>query len=226
MQFQNNFDLEEFIAYLLPGFLFLGSIAIERATTLNGLLVALDKLSSGFVGGFVFVVMFVTLSLILGHVSSVFTRSVQRPLINAIFGDPEEAILNEGRTTALTRFFTPELSSAIRDRFEAVFGLDPLAAGIRPAVPRMIRGYVFERSENTTSIRRQIVRHRAICGNLVVPVLATTLYGSIAIGPLGYLGALAIAGALLWKQRDLDVRESKEIYLNFLVITAAPEQPA
>lgn len=164
MQFQNNFDLEEFLAYLLPGFLMLGVLIFEYKGWFAGLYQALPPGTSEFFSVFLLIVLFVTVSVVLGHVFSLVSRFVWRTLTNLLCGDPEKAIF-----AAKHRYFTPTLNQLIAGRFAHVFGIAMNEQGIRNAVPRLIRSYVFTRSQTAAVSRERIVRSRAICSRASPP---------------------------------------------------------
>jgi hypothetical protein len=217
MQFHNNFDLEEFLAYLLPGFLFLGILILEHKPWFATVFQVLPAGTSDFFTVFLLVVLFITISVILGHVFSLASRYVWRVLTNLLFGDPEKAIF-----ATSDAYFTTALNQLLANRFARVFGAAMNDDGIRPAVPRLIRSYVFTRSQSASVARERIVRSRSICSNLITPILIIAALGPLNI-PLSARIALAVVALLLLiKQRDLDVRESKEIYLTFAALTDAP----
>ena len=218
MQFQNNFDLEEFLAYLLPGFLFLGWYILEYKTAIASISQAFPAGTSDFFIVFVLIVLFVTVSVILGHVFSLASRFVWRTLTNRFVGDPEQLVFssNDG-------FFSPPLNALIAGRFLQVFGVEMTEVSIRRAVPRLVRSYVFTQSPPAATSRERIVRSRSICSNLVTPLLAIAVLGGLGMSVTARIILVAAALLLLLKQRDLDVRESKEIYLTFVALTEPPQ---
>lgn len=234
LQFQNTFDLDEFLAYLFPGSLFLGVLLLNDGRgVFDAYATAANQTSELFIGAMVFVV-FLGASLICGHVFSIISRVLWRPLLNWLAGeDPERAIFHlkkEDRIAPpkwplgrvfgrLDAFFTVELNAKLDAAFQQVYGSSIGDKGIRPAVPRMIRSYAFANSARANASREQIVRSRSICANLATPVLFLAATGPFDMDWIWRVGLLACGILLLCKQRDLDLREAKETYLYFLAIT-------
>lgn len=222
MQFQNNFDLEEFLAYLLPGFLFWLGVAISYPDALASTFVPLKDRTSELLAGFILSVSFIAASLLAGHVFSFVSRRVWQPFVNIFGADPERVIFTHlrGRSSAALRaFFSPSILLLIKARFQQIYGVDYDTDEVAPATPRMIRAAVAREGSAVTATRQQVVRARALCSNMVTPVLilpwllplAAPSWVTITIGIL-------IAAMLLLKQRELDVREVKETYLAFIAI--------
>lgn len=216
MEFRSTFDLEDFLAYLLPGFLMLGVLIFDYRDWFAGLYQGLPPGTSEFFSAFLLIALLVTVSVVLGQIFSLVSRFVWRTLTNLLLGDPEEAIFS-----AKHHYFTPTLNQLIARQFARVFGASMTEEGIRDAVPRLIRSYVFTRSQNAAVSRERIVRSRSICSNLVSPVLIIAFLGPFNMNWCVRAALVLTALLLLIKQRDLDVRETKEIYLTFAAITGA-----
>lgn len=228
MQFQNNFDLEEFLAYLLPGFLVLGFSTLLNIEILTTLQQRFSSTNSGIEFTFLFIVIFVTASIVVGHGISFLVRKVVRWAMNRALSDPEELIATDPLSKGAAKFLDSEAVKWLQTEFAATFGKSPTEVAIKQLAPRLIRTYVFEESARIGATRDAIVRHRSICANLAVALIlvAGLVWFDAASGaffpPLAAAAKigllLVLASILLAKQRDLDIRETKEIYIGFLVL--------
>jgi hypothetical protein len=212
VQFQNNFDFGEFLAYLLPGALlfFAFNLLFGRSVDLlsSG---ETDLLQSyGSVLGIIFVV---AISIAAGHLCSVWTRWVLRPLAWRLGGNPRLDILKSS-----SAFYSGEFRRRLALKFSEVVGVSMLDAEIAPAVPRLIRSHVLNKMPATFILRERHVRARGLCGNLSAPLLIFFLIFLAQGQCLLALATLLGTCALFVKQQDLDVREWKEIYTAFLTI--------
>lgn len=166
---------------------------------------------------FFFIVFFITVSLAIGHLCSVFARNILRPVLHLVFGDPEISIFASSHSFSTDkRFYSAPFISAISRRFTKVFGLEMEDSHLKSAVPRMIRTYVFLHGPAALVIRSRIVRARSICGNLVVPIFLAILLFYPELGRIYSAVLIASAALLIVKQVSLDIRESKEVYTAFL----------
>lgn len=228
MQFQNNFDLEEFLAYLLPGFLVLGFVALLNVESLVGIQQRFPGASSGIEFAFLFITLFVTASIVVGHAISFVVRKFARWAMNRVLSDPEQLIAADPQSTGAGKFVDNGTIQWLQTEFAATFGKEPTDPAIKQVAPRLIRAYVFEESARIGATRDAIVRHRSICANLAIALIlvAGLVWFDAAGGALlppsaaaAKIGALLILALILFaKQRDLDIRETKEIYVGFLVL--------
>lgn len=225
MKFQNTFDIEEFLAYLLPGFLLLATFILNDPARLDKVISTTTEERAEFLTGFILSIQFVTISVLLGHASSVVARHVVRPMMNRLLGDPEECLTRGATPFGLATVFTPEIKAIIRKQFEQRFGLESMSPNVQKSVPRLIRNYVFQNAERVELLRQKIVRQRAICANMIPPLILILVWRPLNIDGNAILWIVAILGLLIAKQRDLDIRETKEIYLNFLALNAHQGSP-
>lgn len=209
---QANFDLEEFIAYLLNGSLLL--IAVNQYIPLSGILFSIeifkaDSLPQNVVNTLVFA----AAAILGGHISSIISRYIIRHLIWRFVERPR----NLPFTSEGSNFWTQNLRETIQRKTNQVFNELDVELNSRSS-PRLIRSYVLCHSREISEIRVRIVRARSLCANAVFPLL---LFSGGLIWAQSYLlGAVLAVCALLLalKQHDLDTREWKEIYLGFLAL--------
>jgi hypothetical protein len=142
MQVHNNFDLEEILAYIVPGFLFLSVLLVQYSGFVSVPYDTIGKGTSEFFAVTLALVLFIAVSMILGHIFSLASRFVWRSLINTLFGDPENAIFERCHP-----FFTPRLNDLLATRFQQIFDVPMTDGAIRLAVPRLIRSVVVTRSD-------------------------------------------------------------------------------
>jgi hypothetical protein len=219
MHFSANFDLDEFLAYLIPGGLLLAVIAWMNFELLEHLIP--KEMPKGLLGSLLTLSSVIALALASGHALSIFSRVVVRTVLNAAFGDPDDIIFRDARRSrsfgAFTAYFSDEVIVAIESKFNTIFGHAASAPGYRLAAPRIIRSYVISANTAVRVQRERIVRTRAMCANLFIPclLLAIVLFrgGGAAAGSLLFSASLL----LIAKQRILDVRETKEVYIGFIV---------
>jgi hypothetical protein len=217
MQFQNNFDLEEFLAYLLPGFTCIVLLYAKWSSNFVQFVPSLNKYGPEYLILFLSIVFCVALSLALGHLCSVFSRFVIRPLLYAVLFDPEKSIIPSRQRRGIEKsFYSPTITKKIAERFTRIFDLDLNDPGVQASVPRLIRAYVFSKTPASLIVRDRIVRARSLCSNLIPAISLAIILFYNSLGTV-YCIVLAISAALLViKQFSLDIRESKEIYTTFL----------
>lgn len=213
MVFHNSFDLNEFLAYLLPGSLLLIAAHYFFGPALAAIFasqIAPLTTSAGVLG----LVSYFAAALAAGHLASVWTRVIMRPLSRLINRNARMLPLGASES----KFYGPGVKAAIQERFSSTFKMKLEDPAVSAAAPRLIRSYVLQNSQTTTAARDQIVRARSLCGNLTLPLLVFAL---ILIQQRNYILAALTAVtvvALVYKQADLDIREWKEIYTGFLAL--------
>lgn len=218
-----NFDIDEFIAYLLNGGLFIGAfLYIFPDTQATRLL--LDEQRTAPQYELVILVGVAAAALVAGHVSSMASRFIVRRATWWLLGRPREAPFS----AKIGQFWTEEVCLALQRRFEEEFGsklvYGPSRDQMKTLAPRMIRTSVIGRNSSIMSIRERIVRARSFCANSVLP-LAVFAVGLIVEQNFVVGGVvLIIALLMVVKQHDLDVREWKEIYVGFLVTASSDEE--
>ncbi len=217
MHFETNFDLDEFLAYLVPGSICSIILYIKFSPMVITVIPKLNQYGPEYAILFLFTVFFIAISLAIGHLCSVLGRNIIRPLIYLIFGDPDFSIFvfRHGFWTD-KEFYSVPLTKAVSNRFKAAFGLAMEDRKLVRAVPRLIRSYVFLRAPMAIVVRDRIVRARSICGNLIFPTLLAII---LFYADLGFVYSGALLGSailLIVKQMSLDSRESKELYAAFL----------
>ncbi len=214
-----NFDLEDFVAYLLNGGLMVAALSMLTGTTLEKLMADVD-VPAGDTSSLFLIVVSVALILIAGHVSSVFSRYVTRRTIWWLVGSPRErpfSYANESIFGDERSLWNNELSVRLREALAVLQTFSNEQDLIR-AAPRLIRSYVLERSERLRERRNRLVQARSICANAVLPMLLFALHFLRSDQPAMVLLTLVTVVILLCKQHDLDRREWKEIYVGFLVL--------
>ena len=221
MGFSSSLDLDELFSYFLSGSVFIAIFAIGHPDTVNTLLDLAKPLSGTPIATIMQSVLFLGLSLNLGHVFSVLVRTFQRRLINSVLGDPRQAIfpiIGSGlKRRAAPEFFNKEFRQAVANKFESVFKKKPSEL---PALslPRLIRSYVFHNSESAIGIRERIVRARSFCANMAISLTTASIFNFCALTLEIHMAIWGIAILLIFKQRSLDLREAKEIYTHFLAL--------
>lgn len=217
MQFQNNFDLEEFLAYLLPGFGCCVLLYVKWGPEIQHFTPLLSKYGSETLILFLSIVFFITLSFAIGQLCSVFSRFALRPIIHRLYFDPEFSIIASRQKRKVERkFYPPTITQLISEKFLKIFGFDMNAPEVQIAVPRLIRAYVLTRAPTALAIRDRIIRSRSLCANFVAPVLLTIVLFAANLGFLHSFMLVGCALALIIRQVSLDIRESKELYTEFL----------
>jgi hypothetical protein len=206
-----DFDIDEFLAYLLPGALVVILIySIFGADSVRDVL-NLKFFEPEYTRALLGLSAYLGLTLAAGHVASLWSRIVVQPLIRVVVGNPKKAIFG-GSDKA---FYTPELRKAISDKFANVFKFSLETAGEK-AAPLMIRAHVLQHSSAAVTIRERVVRARSLCGNLTFPLIMFVVlliyrgYWLFAAVPF------AIAVLLAVKQHLLDRREYRAINSYFV----------
>lgn len=207
---QVNFDVDEFLAYLLTGCFLLVSIGRFSPHMLNDF-ISFGLSEKGVHVTFVTVVAAAALILVLGHLSSVVARGVTRSVLHGFFFNPRYMIFY----SVDDKFWNRPFKQRVYDNFMTNFGYTVSGKIQSEAAPRLIRSYVLNHYPATREIRNRIVRARSLCANSVLPVTIFSLslfkVGNIMSGSAFFILALS----MLWKQHDLDIREWKEIYTAF-----------
>jgi hypothetical protein len=214
---QVNFDLDEFIAYILNGGLVLvalnGLIPIDVITQLDTFFPA--DAGASAVGK---TVLIAALSLLAGHISSVFARRVLRPLIRRMSKASRLKPWENGHwKKGGSAFWTEELCKNLQTAFVQAFP-SLTVEGSKLAAPRLVRSFVIQRSSAVRETREHIVRARSLCANAILPL---GLFVGLAVqGDTFVIAGLLVAAicVLISKQTDLDHREWKEIYTGFLAL--------
>jgi hypothetical protein len=219
MQFQNNFDLEEFLAYLLPGFVCSLLVFSRWSSEIAAFVPSLNRYGPEYAILFICITLFITVSLALGHLCGLFARNLLRPFLNLLLGDPEQSIiLSRQRRWTDKGFYSAPFLEAVSARFKSVFGLTLDDRLLWKAAPRLIRSYVIVRSPIVAVVRDRVVRSRSLCANMVLPAVAAAIIFRSELSWQLLVSLLVVAILLVVKQVSLDIRESKEIYTAFLVL--------
>ncbi len=205
-----DFDLDEFLAYLLPGALLVilghGVFGFGLASKNLDLKLPAPEVAAAVLALFAYL----GLSLAAGHVASIWTRGVLQPLVRSMAGDPQSAIFGGSDR----RFYTAHFRRLVSEKFEQVFRT-PMGE-MEAAAPLMIRAYVLKRSAAAITVRERVVRARSLCGNLTLPA---TLFVVVLLWFDQYWQAivpLVIAAILAVKQHLLDQREYRSINSYFI----------
>jgi len=243
VELKNNFDINEFLGYILPGSLLLLWLQYTAADLdVSGLQTQWQGMPTAYAGVLI-IVLFIAGSMICGYLCSIFTRFFMRPLVWMFNGNPRKVVLYaqdgctwldklraaiakrfpEKQPVTEDRFYSPAVLKKISDQFHAVYGLDLKDPTIANAAPRMIRSYVLQNSQAAFFFRERVVRTRAFCGHLALPLLligvSLFLNGQVILGFLD----MGLVILLTWKQSDLDEREWKEIYMSFIGLSPLKE---
>lgn len=214
-----NFDLEDFVAYILNGCLLIAALSMLTGITFESL-TAGTSVPEGDTASFFLIGVSMALILVAGHASSVFSRYVTRRATWWFVGSPRERPFGYSREPVFGgggALWNDDLLTRLRNALDDLQTFDQDLDRIR-AAPRLIRSYVLERSERLRERRSRLVQARSVCANAVLPMLLFALH-SLLNGQLAvFLMSLGTAAILLCKQHDLDRREWKEIYVGFLVL--------
>lgn len=207
-----NFDIDEFLAYLLPGALVVilahSVFGADAARNMLDLKLPEPNFTTAVLGLFAYL----GLSLAAGHVASFWSRFVVQPLTRRIAGDPQTAIF--GGSDHL--FYSEEFRTLVADKFESLFNVPMRSPGMEEAAPQMIRAHVLKSSPAAVSIRERIVQARSMCGNFTFPlVLFAVLLVWRGHWPHALL-VVVIAAVLAAKQHLLDRREYRSINSYFI----------
>lgn len=157
------------------------------------------------------VIAITALILVLGHLSSVITRSITRPLLHGVFFNPRKKIFHSGND----KFWNSDFKERVYENFYTIFGYSVSEENKPDSTPRLIRSYVLNHYSATREIRDRIVRARSLCANSVLPVILFALSSFKTGNHVSGTALLFLALSMLWKQHDLDNREWKEIYTAF-----------
>jgi hypothetical protein len=202
-----DFDIDEFLAYLLPGALIV--ILARSVATTDAVRDILDlKLfEPEFARTLIGVSAYLGASLAAGHVASVWTRFVVQPLVRAIFGNPQSAVFGQSDS----HFYTPQFRKLVHDKFNTIFNAAIDSPGMRGPALQMIRAHVLRNSSAAITVRERVVRARSLCGNMTLPVILFALLLFHSAHVTYGLVLLAIAVLLAAKQHLLDQREYRSI---------------
>lgn len=214
-----NFDIDDFIAYLLSGALMLISL-VQMCPSIIEIVVKnyTFSLKNQLAVEVLSILSLMSVVLLLGHVSSIFSRSHVRPLLRKFLFNPRmDALFDE---LYVDEFWSNEFKRKIFTNFNNKFGVD--INECKDAAPRIIRSYVVNNNAETKEVREKIVRTRSLCSNCTLPIFVLTLTSFIqailkadpSLLPLS-LTFLLIFLYIIIKQIDLDLREWKEVYTAF-----------
>lgn len=219
--FSSNLDLDELLSYFLSGSFFLSALAIGQPEVTGQALVLLGSLGDTTLLKTVQFIVLFSLSLMMGHGFSILVRTLGRPLINWLLGDPRRAVLpsykKNKRSMESGGFFTNEFRDAIAEKYQKVFKED-ISSMPEKNVPRVVRSYVFHNSESARGARERILRGRSFCGNMSLSCFAGSIINLASFSIAAHLALWVLGFLLVAKQRSLDLREAKEIYTHFLVV--------
>lgn len=213
LQFQNNFDLEEFLAYLLPGAVYLSAVLLAFPVELQSLKNTYSSIAPDLAVGFVFTLVFLAISLLFGHIFSVISRFVWRNILHLVFDDPELMIFKNNH-----KVITQSIKIKIDEKFQALFSLDPKKEDVKASFPKIVRSYVLLNSEKSAEIRKVTVRSRLMCANFMTPIVLILLSSPSFMKVQHYFAAILILILLFVRQYYLDTREARELYLAFLAL--------
>jgi hypothetical protein len=207
-----EFDIDEFLAYLLPGALvvIVGHSIFGTDAARN--LLDLKLPQPDYTTGVLSLLAYLGLTLAAGHVASIWSRAVLQPLIRLIAGDPQTAIFGGSDRS----FYTADFRKLVRDKFQHLYKHAIDTPGMREAAPQMIRAYVLKNSSAAITIRERVVRARSLCGNLTFPLLLFSILIFLHGYWLSSILPLAIAVLLAAKQHVLDQREYRAINSYFV----------
>jgi len=213
-----NFDLDEFIAYLLTGgllVLIVGKIFEKKVSHIMPIVLSADNPA----GTLALAVIFGSFALIAGHFCSIVSRYITRNIIWFFTRRPREIpFYNQHH-----KFWHPLMKTRLRHKlaqdFGSIFDKEDTEDYLMQAskfAPRLVRAKVLHECECTRTSRLRIVRARSFVANSVTPlcVLAYLFYiyeENVASGICIFISVL-----LMVKQHDLDKREWKEIYSAYL----------
>ncbi len=207
-----EFDLDEFLAYLLPGALLIvlghAVFGVQAVKYLLDLKLPEPNYTTAFLSLF----SYLAISLTFGHVASLWNRYVIQPIMQRIAGDPQSAIfgdIDQG-------FYSQHFRTLISERFARLYGADLYAPAMREAAPHMIRAHVMRTCPAAVSARDKVVRARSLCGNLTLPMI---LFGVQLLSKSAWLVApvpILVAALLAQKQHILDRREYRTISTFFI----------
>lgn len=221
MGFSSNLDLDELLRYFLSGSFFIAICAIGRPELALAIAGSLEPLSNTGLISVAHVVVLSTVALILGHTFSIIVRSLQRRLLNRALGDPKYFILppeiNPQKMNSKSKFYSNDLRRIFKEKFTTTFDRD-LNEETLDAMPRVVRSYVFHKSESARAIRDRIVRVRSFCANMAISCLLAAIVCIGALPNITILILLCAALILTVKQRSLDEREAKEVYTHFIAL--------
>ena len=201
----DNFDLEEFLAYLLPG---------AAMLMLAGYLIDVSQIAIDFRGAptvgiyanpFLELLLYFGLALIAGHITSIWNRAVVQPILSCFKGNSSQGIFGK----ADQYFFSEKYRAMVAEKFRLAFGADIDSPGFNHSAEHLIRAYVFQHSSPAIAMRERIVRTRSLCGNATLPIFLL----AICLAYWGYwLGSIAclVLGLLLCaKVHFLSRRDTK-----------------
>jgi hypothetical protein len=207
-----EFDIDEFLAYLLPGALVVilahSIFGIDAAQNLLDLKLPQPDYTTGMLCLFAYL----GISLAAGHVASIWSRAVLQPLVRSIAGDPQTAIFGGSDRF----FYTADFRKLVHDKFQHLYKSAIDAPGMREAAPQMIRAHVLKNSSAAITVRERVVRARSLCGNLTFPLVLFAVPLACRGDWLHTLLPLLIAGLLAAKQHLLDQREYRAINSYFI----------
>jgi hypothetical protein len=207
-----EFDLDEFLAYLLPGaLLVILAYSVFDVESVRDIL-NLKPIEPEFTRDLLSLSSYLGITLVAGHIASIWSRAVVQPLARKIVGDPQTAIFG-GSDYA---FYTADFRNLVHAKFLSVFKFPIDARGMREAAPQLIRAHVLKNNSAAITMRDRVVRTRSLCGNLTLPLILFAIllswFGYWLEAPL----PLAIAALLAAKQHLLDQREYRVINSYFI----------
>jgi len=211
MQFQNRFDIEEFLAYLLPGATFTALVALNGHAEFLALRQNWSSVLPDLTYGFVITLIFLSISMLFGHVFSVISRFVWRKMLHLAFGDPENIIFKENN-----RLFAKTIRTEIFEKFKFLFGFEPTDNSVKPLVSKLIRSYVLSENNSAADIRQVTVRSRLLCANFLSPIAIAVFFQPSWLDCKITWIAVIVFVLLFVRQHYLDSREARDIYLAFL----------
>ncbi len=212
MNLFENFDFEEFLAYLLPGaalILLLGKAEFGFARELLELgATATDT------GHIVLVAStYAGVALVAGHVASIWNRAIVQTSLDLLFGT---FVFNHEHTSD-KQFFTRDFEAKFSEHFEKVFEQPLVEFGSGDSVEQIVRAKAFKEMPQVMASRDKIVRTRSLCGNFTLPMLFGA--GLLFYSSMYWQGIIVLACcvALIAKVYFLSRREFRLICASFIV---------
>ena len=209
-----EFDLEEFLAYLLPGAIVL-LVAYPFAPM--GVVSYLDSIKlpgPALVTGGVVSLSYLGLALAAGQLTTVWRRFIVQPLIKKCLGDPQYSIV-DGKDHS---FFCESAREAVSRQLKMMgFSMDDV--NNRHVIPDIIRAHVIQNVPPAVVARDRWIRARSLGGNLNLPLLLMIPL-AIRFGN-AWLALIPLAAAVLLAARQftLDRRESRALVIHFILIS-------
>lgn len=213
MKFQNSFDVYDVFAYMFPGALSLLSIALILNQLSSATFTVLA--SSPVFKSEIFTLMaMIGLSLIIGQVSSQFTRSVNRKIIWWWFSPSDT-------TSPLYVKLNSELHTRVVACFDQyikrIMNLDSVPVNKEGKYDHdfqtLVRRYVYDNCLKGDDDFNRDTRNRSFVSNTVTPMIFLALAALLSKLWLLALFSAAISYCLFLRQADLDGRIWKETYI-------------